>query len=93
MRGLSLGDVTLPPTPHLPTPVAAPFLLLDSLTGAPHLSSFTVQSGETGRLASLPLAPHATAAHPPHTRTQSARQTQLPKGANKGPPWAGLDTS
>lgn len=59
--------------PHLPTPLAAPFLLLDSLTGAPHLSSFTVQSGETGRLASLPLAPHATAAHPPHTRTQSDR--------------------
>lgn len=67
MRGLSLGDVSPP------TPLAAPFLLLDSLTGAPHLSSFTVQSGETGRLASLPLAPHATAAHPPHTRTQSDR--------------------
>lgn len=53
---------------HTP-PLAAPFLLLDSLTGAPHLSSFTVQSGETGRLASLPPAPHATAARPPHTRT------------------------
>lgn len=36
---------------HSP-PLAAPFLLLDSLTGAPHLSSFTVQSGETGKLAS-----------------------------------------
>lgn len=39
-----------PPPPLLP--LAAPFLLLDSLTGAPHLSSFTAQSGETGRLAS-----------------------------------------
>lgn len=39
---------------HTP-PLAAPFLLLDSLTGAPHLSSFTVQSGETGRLASCRL--------------------------------------
>lgn len=39
---------------HSP-PLAAPFLLLDSLTGAPHLSSFTVQSGETGKLASCRL--------------------------------------
>lgn len=70
MRGLSRGDVTLPP-------LAAPFLLLDSLTGAPHLSSFTVQSGETARLASSPPAPHATAARLPHTRTQPERQTRM----------------
>lgn len=69
---------------HTP-PLAAPFLLLDSLTGAPHLSSFTVQSGETGRLASLPPAPHATAACLPHTRTQPAQQTQLQKEPVRAP--------
>lgn len=61
---------------HTP-PLAAPFLLLDSLTGAPHLSSFTVQSGETARLASPPAAPHATAACLPHTRTQPEWQTRM----------------
>lgn len=62
MRGHSRGDVTLPP--------AAPFLLLDSLTGAPHLSSFTVQSGETGARVP-PTTPHGIAAHRAHTRTQA----------------------
>lgn len=66
---------------HTP-PLAAPFLLLDSLTGAPHLSSFTVQSGETARLASPPPAPHATAARLPRTRTQTEQRTRLRKIRN-----------
>ena len=58
---------------HTP-PLAAPFLLLDSLTGAPHLSSFTAQSGETGRLASCcllhmpPLHAHRTQGHSQRNR-------------------------
>lgn len=85
MRGLSRGDVTL--SPHHNPPPAAPFLLLDSLTGAPHLSSFTVQSGETASLASPPPAPHAAAAAAPRlplTRTQTEQQTRLLKT------WSGL---
>jgi len=68
MRGLSRGDATLPP-------LAAPFLLLDSLTGAPHLSSFTVQSGETGRLASCRLL-HMPPLHA--RRTQGHSQPNRP---------------
>lgn len=67
------------PWGHHTPPLAAPFLLLDSLTGAPHLSSFTVQSGETVRLTSPPPAPHAAAARLPHTRTQTEQQTRLQK--------------
>lgn len=40
------------PPPPRPPPWLLPILLLDSLTAAPHLSSFTAQSGETGRSAS-----------------------------------------
>lgn len=54
---------------HTP-PLAAPFLLLDSLTGAPHLSSFTVQSGETARLASPP-ALHTPPLHACRTQGHS----------------------
>lgn len=68
MRGLSLGDVTppphAPPPPPRPPPWLLPILLLDSLTAAPHLSSFTAQCGETGRSASPPLAPHKDTAQP-----------------------------
>lgn len=70
MRALSRGGRHTPP-------LAAPFLLLDSLTGAPHLSSFTVQSGETVMLASPPPALRAAAARLPHTRTQTEQQTRL----------------
>lgn len=65
---------------HTP-PLAAPFLLLDSLTGAPHLSSFTVQSGETGRLAScrllhMPLL-HARRSQGHRQRRKGLRETGL----------------
>lgn len=87
MRGLSRGDVTLSPPPAPPSnpPPAAPFLLLDSLTGAPHLSSFTVQSGETASLASPPPTPHAAAApRLPLTRTQTEQQTWSGLGVGRG---------
>ena len=73
MRGLSRGDA-LPRSLH---PLAAPFLPLDSLTGAAHLSSFTAQSVETGSAprpaaaASRPALPDA--ARRPGTRTSWAR--------------------
>lgn len=79
-RPLPWGRHTLPPpAPPSNPPPAAPFLLLDSLTGAPHLSSFTVQSGETASLASPPPAPHAAAPRLPLTRTQTEQQTRLLK--------------
>ena len=78
-RPLPWGRHTPPPRPP-----GCSLLLLDSLTGAPHLSSFTVQSGETARLASPPPAPHAAAARLPHTRTQTEQQTRLQKN------WSGF---
>lgn len=70
-------------------PLAAPFLLLDSLTGAPHLSSFTAQSGETGMPASCsplrtpPLHARRTQGHSQHNRP-SYRKAQCGSTGIKG---------
>ncbi|KAJ4938196.1 hypothetical protein JOQ06_002821, partial [Pogonophryne albipinna] len=75
---------------HTP-PLAAPFLLLDSLTGAPHLSSFTVQSGETGRLASGRLL-HMPLMHTRRTQGHSQRNGPDAGRADEGPVRDGIDT-
>ena len=68
---------------HTP-PLAAPFLLLDSLTGAPHLSSFTVQSGETGRFASCrPL--HMPLLHAGRTQGHSRSSRPCCRKSQWGP--------
>lgn len=82
MRSPSRGDVTLSPW-LLPA-----FLLLDSLTGAPHLSSFTAQSGETGRPTSSSLLPASLClalqrstpnAHKDTASTDQTRAAQQPQ--------------
>lgn len=68
---------------HTP-PLAAPFLLLDSLTGAPHLSSFTVQSAETGRFASCCLL-HMLLLHAHRTQGHSRCNKPCCRGNQSGP--------
>lgn len=66
-------------------PLAAPFPLLDSLTGAPHLSSFTVQSGETGRPASCrPL--HMPPLHARRAQGHGRRVGPGSRRSRRGPP-------